>query len=320
MLYSLIFLPMGMALLVYLVGTANSRLRNLLAAATTITELVLAVVIALLPNLSAGIDGIAVMGIRLETDGFRRVYLVVIALLWMMTMLLGNEYFSHYSTCNRYYFFNLMTLGATMGVFLAADLFTALLFFEIMSFTSYTWVIQEETEAAIRAADTYLAVAVIGGLAALMGLFLLQHTLGTTTISALYEKAQTCDNKAMLYAAGGCILFGFGAKAGMFPLHIWLPKAHPVAPAPASALLSGLLTKSGIFGVVAITANIFRNDAAWGTLILALGTVTMVLGALLALLSVDLKRTLACSSVSQIGFILVGIGMLPLLGAENALA
>ena len=114
MLYSLIFLPMGMALLVYLVGTANSRLRNLLAAATTITELVLAVVIALLPNLSAGIDGIAGMGIRLETDGFRRVYLVVIALLWMMTMLLGNEYFSHYSTCNRYYFFNLMTLGATM--------------------------------------------------------------------------------------------------------------------------------------------------------------------------------------------------------------
>lgn len=320
MLYSLIFLPMGMALLVYLVGTANNRLRNLLAAATTITELVLAVVIALLPNLSAGIDGIAGMGIRLETDGFRRVYLVVIALLWMMTMLLGNEYFSHYSTCNRYYFFNLMTLGATMGVFLAADLFTALVFFEIMSFTSYTWVIQEETEAAIRAANTYLAVAVIGGLAALMGLFLLQHTLGTTTISALYEKAQACDNKAVLYAAGGCILFGFGAKAGMFPLHIWLPKAHPVAPAPASALLSGLLTKSGIFGVVAITANIFRNDAAWGTLILALGTVTMVLGALLALLSVDLKRTLACSSVSQIGFILVGIGMLPLLGAENALA
>ncbi len=320
MLYALIFFPMAAAFAVWLTGRKNRRARNLLAAGTTVIELLLAVAVMLRPDMQTGIDGVVGLGIHFETDGFRKVYLVVIAFLWTMTMLLGNEYFSHYTTENRYYFFNLMTLGATMGVFLARDLFTALIFFEIMSFTSYTWVIQEETPAATKAANTYLAVAVIGGLAALMGLFLLQFTLGTTEICALYDAARACDNKAILYVAGGCVLFGFGAKAGMFPLHIWLPKAHPVAPAPASALLSGLLTKSGIFGMLAITCNLFRNDPAWGAVILALGTVTMLLGALLALFSIDLKRTLACSSVSQIGFILIGIGMLGILGEENALA
>lgn len=320
MLFVPILFPMAMAFLTWLAGRKSKRARNLLAAVTAIVELGLTVALLLLPEQSAGVEGVAGLCVHLETDGFRKVYLVVIAFLWTMTTILGSEYFSHYKTANRYYFFNLMTLGATMGVFLARDLFTALVFFEIMSFTSYPWVIQDETPAAAKAANTYLAVAVIGGLAALMGLFLLHHTLGTTEISALYEAAKACENKAILYVAGGCILFGFGAKAGMFPLHIWLPKAHPVAPAPASALLSGLLTKSGVFGVLAITCNIFRHDPAWGKMLLILGTITMLLGALLALFSVDLKRTLACSSVSQIGFIFVGIAMLTLLGEENALA
>ena len=103
-------------------------------------------------------------------------------------------------------------------------------------------------------------------------------------------------------------------------LHIWLPKAHPVAPAPASALLSGILTKSGIFGVIVVSVNIFRASTAWGNLILVLGLITMLGGAVLAVFSVNLKRTLACSSMSQIGFILTGIAMGCLLGEENALA
>ncbi|MBP3371616.1 MAG: NADH dehydrogenase, partial [Clostridia bacterium] len=194
------------------------------------------------------------------------------------------------------------------------------LVFEVMSFTSYTWVAHEQNERAMRAANTYIAVAVIGGLVALMGLFLLDHALGTLQISALYEASHGLTDKSVLYIAGGCLLFGFGAKAGMFPLHIWLPKAHPVAPAPASALLSGVLTKTGIFGVLVISCEILRYDHAWGIVIVTLGTITMVLGAVLALLSVDLKRALACSSMSQIGFILIGIAMQCLLGEENALA
>ena len=115
-------------------------------------------------------------------------------------------------------------------------------------------------------------------------------------------------------------MFGFAAKAGMFPLHIWLPKAHPVAPAPASALLSGVLTKAGVFGVLVTSCNLFLHNPAWGNMVLLLGVATMFGGALLAMFSVDLKRTLACSSMSQIGFILVGVGMQGLLGHHNALA
>ena len=122
-----------------------------------------------------------------------------------------------------------------MGVFLAADLITLFVFFEMMSFTSYVWVAQNETPEALRAANTYLAVAVIGGMTLLVGLFLLYDLLGTLEIGALAGLAAALpeEKKVPLYVAGGCCLAGFGAKAGMFPLHIWLPKAHPVAPAPA---------------------------------------------------------------------------------------
>ena len=138
LIYAIIFLPMLMALITWLAGRKHTRLRNLLAAGTTLVELCLTIGLAFLPPMTAKAEGIAGLGICFETDGFRSVYLIIIAFLWLMTMLFGNEYFSHYKDCTRYYFYNLMTLGATMGVFLSADLFTALIFFEIMSFTSYT--------------------------------------------------------------------------------------------------------------------------------------------------------------------------------------
>ena len=185
-----------------------------------------------------------------------------------------------------------------------------------MSISSYVWVAHDETAPSMRAAATYLAVAIIGGLTLLMGLFLLYNQTGTLLIDELYE---ACQGKNV-YAACLCMLVGFGAKAGAFPLQIWLPKAHPVAPAPASALLSGILTKTGIFGVLVISCQILLHDAAWGAFILVIGLITMFLGALLAVFSIDFKRTLACSSVSQIGFILVGVGMQGLLGAHNEIA
>ena len=259
-------------------------------------------------------------GLNFCMDGFRVLYGCVVAFMWLMTTVLSGEYFKHHHNVNRFYLFLLWTLGATMGVFLSADLYTAFIFFEIMSFTSYVWVAQEENRPSLRAAATYLAVAVIGGLVMLMGIFLLQHYLGTVMIGDLLAAAAVFGDRRLLYIAGGCILFGFGAKAGAFPLHIWLPKAHPVAPAPASALLSGILTKVGIYGVLILSCQLFLHDKMWGSAILTIGVITMFGGALLAVFSIDLKRTLACSSMSQIGFILVGVGMQCMLGEENALA
>lgn len=324
----LVFWPFVGGLLCYAAGTKNERFRDYLADFVAVSEFVLALFLlsgsgapgsSWVPE-SFDASGICGLGLHFTLDGFRAVYVTVAAFMWMMATVLSREYFSHHENRNRFYLFLLLTLGATIGVFLSADLYTTFIFFEIMSFTSYVWVAQEENGPALRAAETYLAVAVIGGLVMLMGLFLLYHALGTLTISELLPAAAACADRRLLYTAGICALVGFGAKAGAFPLHIWLPKAHPVAPAPASALLSGILTKTGIFGILVISSNLFLHDAAWGALILTVGVLTMFGGALLAVFSVDLKRTLACSSMSQIGFILVGVGMQGMLGEENALA
>lgn len=343
-----VFYPMGAAFVSYAVGRFSKKARDYFADFVVISELALALYLALyyldigrsvsaawyfssVPEVGAGVSagilryqipGFAGMGLHFMLDGFRSVYIVVAALMWMMTTIFSKEYFRHYHNRNRYYLFLLLTLGATMGVFLSEDLYTTFIFFEMMSFTSYVWVAHDEKKESLCAAETYLAVAVIGGMVTLLGLFLLYHELGTLRIEELcaWETAAGArPDKIRLYIAGALVSVGFAAKAGAFPLHIWLPKAHPVAPAPASALLSGILTKAGIFGLLAVSCQLFYGDAEWGGAVLMIGTVTMFLGALLALFSVDLKRTLACSSVSQIGFILVGIGCMGLLGGENAL-
>lgn len=275
------------------------------------------------------------LGLHFQTDGFRALYGTIAAFMWFMSTLFSGEYFArhekmepgHDHHLGRYYVFLLVTLAATEGVFFSADFFTTFVFFEIMSFTSYVWVAQDEKPESLRAGATYLAVAVIGGLVMLMGIFLLYDVTGTLFFDDLVNAygnyglvSSQHDALSKIWTAGLCLLFGFGAKAGAFPLHIWLPKAHPVAPAPASALLSGILTKAGMFGILILTSYLFLGNAAWGGLILMLGVLTMVVGAVLAIFSIDLKRTLACSSVSQIGFILVGVGMSGLLAEKNATA
>lgn len=325
-LFHVIWFPFMAAFLCYLTGMRHKMIRDRVLQLSVILEMVLMVLAAgayfRTGELEFIWEGFCMQGLYLKLDGFRLLYGCIAALMWMMTGIFSREYFAHYRNRNRYYFFYLLTLGATVGVFLSGDFYTTFIFFEIMSLASYVWVIHDEKPAAMKAGEIYLAIAVIGGLVMLMGLFLLYDAAGTLRMSELYDavRAAMPEKSPQIHAAGLCMLFGFGAKAGMFPLHVWLPKAHPVAPAPASALLSGILTKTGVFGVLVISAEIFRYDPLWGRLILYLGTITMFGGAFLAVLSIDLKRTLACSSMSQIGFILVGVGMMELLGAENALA
>ena len=314
----LAFGPMVMAVVCYIVGRRSKETRNLLVALTGAAAFA-GCLLTLPGESSCTVEGFCGLGLHFRADGFRSLYACVASFMWMMTGVFSREYFAHYHNRNRYYFFNLVTLGATLGVFLSDDLYTTLVFFEIMSLTSYVWVAQEETPGAMKAAGTYLAVAVIGGLTTLMGLFLLWHETGTLSFTGL-KAAMAQGASGTLTVAVWLTLVGFAAKAGMFPLHIWLPKAHPVAPAPASALLSGILTKSGVFGLIVICANMMPGNASFGNALLVLAVITMFLGALLALFSVDLKRTLACSSMSQIGFITVGLSMMVLLGEEGSLA
>ncbi|BFL48309.1 complex I subunit 5 family protein [Lactonifactor longoviformis] len=318
--------PFAAALLCYLTGRFSKRMRNYAADFSILLELLLFASLAVQvwqgETVTFEAAGICSLGICFVLDGFRALFGLLSAFLWLMSALMSNEYMKHERNRNRYYMFLLFTLGATMGVFLSADLYTTFIFFEIMSFTSYVWVAQNETPQALDAASTYLGIAVVGGLILLMGLFMLHHLLGTLRIDELYEagKKAWTEDSGQIYTAGALILLGFGAKAGMFPLHVWMPKAHTVSPAPASVLLSGILTKAGLFGILSVSCNIFRYDPWWGTAVLLLGMVTMTLGAVLAVFAVNLKRTLACSSMSQIGFVLIGLGMAGLLGEENQLA
>lgn len=315
----MVFLPIVAALAAYPITRKSEKAGNALIIA--VTAAVLAMALSLLSGHGhAQIAGFCGSGLNFASGSMQTVMALIAAFMWLMTALASPEYFAG-ARCNaRYYMFYLWTLGALMGVFLAGDLMTLFIFFEIMSFTSYVWVVQNETPEAIKASETYLFVAVIGGLTMLMGIFLLYASCGTLSFDKLPELAASMPDSRKL-AVGICILVGFGAKAGMFPLHIWLPKAHPVAPAPASALLSGILTKSGIFGVVVLSFHVLDSFGhTWGNLLLVPAVITMVLGAVLAVFSTDLKRTLACSSMSQIGFILTGIAMACLLGEHGGIA
>lgn len=338
---ALVFLPIIISPFFYILGIRNENLRDNCAIGFTFFELILSLLLAhrVIITGGAGLDipGIFWGGLHFDVDGFRSIYSIITSVMWAGTTLFAREYFRREREgLARYWLFAILTLGATQGVMLSADLMTTFVFFEILSLTSFTWVIHEETKGAIRAAYTYLFIAIIGGLILFMGLLLMQATVGTlyfadmksaielaategvregaagvganVTVSAapVILSAEACRRRIL--AAGICILLGFGAKAGMFPVHVWLPKAHPVAPSPASALLSGILTKVGVFGILMTATKAMVTNLTFGTIIISLGVVTMFLGALLALFSVNLKRTLACSSMSQIGFILVGIG------------
>lgn len=266
------------------------------------------------------------LGLSFYFGGFRLIFAVISTYMWLMTTVFSKEYLAHSFKKKRYYLFLIITYIATTLVFVSDDLYTTFVFFEIMSVASYICVIHDERKETLRAGGVYLAVAVIGGLVSLMGIFLLYDLIGDLSYGNMRELClQIYQNGSdieirQLYAAAICILTGFGAKAGMFPLHIWLPMAHPVAPAPASALLSGIITKTGIFGLIVLAVYVLPESTNWGLAICVLGTVTMLLGGLLAIFSIDLKRTLACSSMSQLGMIMVGTGLITLLGEANALA
>ena len=125
------------------------------------------------------IPGFCGMGLHFKLDGFRLVYSCIAVLMWAASGAFSLEYMAHYEKRRKYYVFLWVTFFATVGVFLSADLYTTFIFFEIMSFTSYVWVAFDEKKESLKAAETYLAVAVIGGLAMLMGLFLLYDLTGT---------------------------------------------------------------------------------------------------------------------------------------------
>ena len=315
----LILWPIVGGFISYIIGRYSRIARDYFADLVCLIEFAAAIsTYKFLNTCEISMPGVCGLGIKFALDGFRYIYIIIISFMWLITTFFSREYLRGHRNRNRYYLYVMLTFSSITGVFLSADLYTTFLFFEMMSLFSYIMVVQEETQDAQRAAQTYLAIAIIGGLVTLTGLILFYSKVGTLDIAALSKL--DIQDKNSLYIPGFLIFVGFAAKAAIFPSHIWLPTAHTAAPAPSSALLSGLLTKSGLFGVIVLTAGPFLHDSYWGFIMLILAVITMVLGAVLAVFSINIKRTLACSSMSQLGFILTGISMQCFLGLDNDLA
>ena len=218
----------------------------------------------------------------------------------------------------RFLLFYILTGAASLGIFAAADFFTLFCFFEIMTLCSFAYVGCDESQASRKAAMSYLMYGILGGLVMLFGLMLIYSRFGTLGFQKLADTSFAPADTPLLYTAGSCLLFGFGAKAGMFPLHTWLPKTYTAAPCAGTTVLSAVLSKTGIYGILMVSLCLFPDKpigGAWGTALSILGCLTMFTGGLLGLFSTNIKRTLACSSMSQIGFILVAIGCSDSLGA-----
>lgn len=318
----LVAFPIVAAFAGYIIGRKSKQVRDYFAIAVTAVELGMAIGLCFTSG-DFYWQGFVGYGLHFRADGFRIIMALLASFIWLMTTIQSRDYFATSRNRNRYYLFMLLTLGATMGIFLSANLYTTFIFFEVMSFTSYILVIHDETPQSEDAGRSYVGFAVLGGLVTLFGLFMLHNMLGTLEISELAEAASVYlegGSFGTLLVAGLLVLFGFGVKAGMYPLHTWLPQSYLYAPAPATTLLSAILSKAGIFGMLVISCNVFLHNYIWGMIMLCLGVLTMLTGAMLAVFSVNIKRTLACSSMSQIGFIIVGIGMQGILGEHNAIA
>jgi hydrogenase-4 component B len=203
--------------------------------------------------------------------------------------------------------FNVL-MGAVELVFVANDLVTFLFAWELMTLTTAALVVTEhEARASRRAGDLYLFMSHLGTGFLIAGFLMLASVYDSLTFATLLSADAVIEPiRHILFA---CFFLGFGVKAGIVPLHVWLPEAHPAAPTSISALMSGVLIKTGIYGLVRVCAfGLGVPRLSWGVLVLVVGGLSAVLGVLYALMQHDLKRLLAYHSIENIGIILLGLG------------
>jgi hydrogenase-4 component B len=206
--------------------------------------------------------------------------------------------------CLQYHVF----IAAMAFVILADDAYLFMVAWETMALASYFLVTTDHHRPAIRSAGfLYLLVAHIGAIAVLLSFGVMHAGGGDYTFDALREAELSPFWKSAAFVLA---FFGFGAKAGIVPLHVWLPEAHPAAPSPVSALMSGVMIKTAIYGMVRVSYDLLGAVRwEWGMLVLLIGAGTTLFGVLFALMQHDLKRLLAYHSVENIGIILLGLGM-----------
>ena len=265
------------------------------------------------------------ISIALRTDALARVYLVLIPVVWLLAGIYSTAYNAHDAHARRYNCFYLCTCGILMGLSMSANAVTFYMFYEMMTLITVPLVMHNMDRDAVAAGIKYLIYSVFGASAALLGIFFIMHFAGTVNFTAggVLDAAAVAGSENLLRAVAFVMILGFGVKAGMFPMHAWLPTAHPVAPAPASAVLSGVITKMGVLGVIRTIFYLFGVNFLMGswvqTAFMTLTLITVFMGSLLALREKLFKKRLAYSSVSQVSYVLFGLSTMTPLGATGAL-
>lgn len=204
-------------------------------------------------------------------------------------------------------------LASIALIFLADDAYVFMVAWETMALSSYFLVVTDHHAAAVRKAGfLYLLIEHIGAFGILLAFAIMQGPMHhSTEVGYTFHAMRAITlNTGMASAAFFLVLFGFGAKAGLLPLHVWLPEAHPVAPSPISALLSGVLLKVGIYGLLRVIFDLLHTQVWWwGVITLGMGLSTALFGAIYSAVQSDMKRLLAYSSIENTGLIITGMGL-----------
>ena len=314
----------GLALL-FVKELDNSSKRN------PFTLAVLAVnVLALLPVLFAQDMELHLLTLSdslpifLHTDAPGKVFATIMGFVWAVAGAYSFEYMHHEKDHRRYYSLYLITLGVLMALCFAGSIVTFYMFYEAMTLLTFPLVMHSKKKAAVAAGIKYLIYSVIGASLVLLGVFILSPYVNTFAFTAggVLNMEAVAGNEGLVLTTVLLMLMGFGAKAGLFPLHGWLPTAHPAAPSPASAVLSGVITKAGVLGVIRLMYSYLGADFLSGswvqTAYMCMTLLTVFTGSLLAYHEGHLKKRLAWSSVSQVSYVLFGLSTMNPVGFAGA--
>jgi len=320
-----VILPLGTAFLVPVLSRANERVADALGNLCMAALLAMSV-FALLGGGEATywmggwrpVAGVP-LGISLVLDGLSGLMLVAVNLIGLAATVYSISYMSRFTARSRYYCLFLLMVAGMNGAVLTGDLFNLFVFIEIASVASYALVAfgcrHEELEASFR-------YVVLGGAAStfvLLGVALLYARTGALNMAYVASVIGGAADPPVMMALA-LFVAGLGLKAALVPFHAWLPDAHPSAPAPISAMLSGVLIKAiGVYALVRLLYHVIGITPVSSNILLVLGALSMIGGVFLAVGQWDFKRLLAYHSISQIGYVILGIGLGTPLGVAAGL-
>lgn len=248
-----------------------------------------------------------------NADAFSWIFFGLISFMWIVVGIYATKYSEHLENRKRFFLFYILTYLMLVALCFAASYLTMYLSFEFMTLLSMPLVLHEGTPESIEAAKKYLFYSIFGATLGLLGMFFAGNYCDSLEFVAggTLNLAKLAGHESALLIAVFLTVVGFGAKAGMFPLHSWLPTAHPVAPAPASAVLSGVITKAGVLCIIRVIYFVFGKSFLEGTWVqyawLGMAMLTIFLGSLMAYQQDVFKKRLAYSTVSQVSYVLFGV-------------